>query len=137
MGAHAMEQEQDQLCFAGTVITGQQKGRTIGFPTANLDCCAEWLDTGVYGVTVELGQQRFCAMMNVGIRPTFNLCPKPIAEVHLFDFSADIYGEQLNVQVWFKVREEIKFSSVESLIDRLKEDEAFVKQQFSRMGKYG
>jgi len=115
-----------QYFFSGTVIDGEKLGRTIGFPTANLQIN----DTeklvpaeGVYAVDVKIDGSniQYKGMMNMGTKPTFDGQQKCI-EVNIFDFNEMIYGEKLTVYLKFKIRDEVKFDSVEGLVRQLKED---------------
>jgi len=116
-----------QYFFSGTVIDGEKRGRTIGFPTANLQIN----DTeklipadGVYAVDVKIegSNIHYKGMMNMGTKPTFDGIKKTI-EVNIFDFDEMIYGEKLTVYLKFKIRDEVKFDSVEDLVRQLKEDQ--------------
>jgi riboflavin kinase / FMN adenylyltransferase len=107
--------------LVGQVTTGQQLGRTIGFPTANLEVPPEKFlpKLGVYGVRVQStvvgdGHQPLPGVMNLGYRPTVN--GKSLAiEVHLFDWSGDLYGQTLTVSVEHFLRSESKFNSLDEL----------------------
>lgn len=114
--------------FSGLVVKGNQLGRTIGFPTANLDI----LDphklipgNGVYAVEVTIGNDgtltAYKGMMNIGMRPTVNGTQRSV-EVHLFDFDATIYGETLTVTVKKRLRNEVKFDGLEALKTQLAKD---------------
>ena len=84
--------------ITGTVVTGAQRGRTIGFPTANLDM-GEYLRPryGIYAVTGLLpGGERVQGAANIGIRPSFDP-PKELLEPYFFDFSGDLYGQEIEV----------------------------------------
>jgi riboflavin kinase/FMN adenylyltransferase len=113
--------------FAGTVGEGARRGRTIGFPTANVepDDARKILPCpGVYAVTGELpGGDRCGGMMNVGRRPTFETDGRVKAEVHLFDFAGDLYGRPLRVHVAARLRDERRFEGVEALVAQLRRDE--------------
>ncbi len=109
--------------FTGKVIQGSKIGRTIGYPTANLQIDdAEKLipGNGVYAVTVQLQADavRYQGMMNIGNRPTVNGTQRTI-EINIFSFDLDIYGKQLTVHVHHYLREEIKFAGLEQLIQQL------------------
>jgi riboflavin kinase/FMN adenylyltransferase len=115
-----------QYFFSGTVKDGEKRGRTIGFPTANLSI----LDNekliparGVYAVDVKLDVDdiRYKGMMNMGTKPTFDGKEKSI-EVNIFDFDEMIYGKKLTIFLKFKIRDEIKFDSVEALVEQLNKD---------------
>lgn len=121
----------DMLCtFTGPVIRGNQIGRTIGFPTANLHVDADkvHLSNGVYGVKVTYNKTTFIGVMNVGIRPTINHEEGMVHyEVHIFDFNEMIYDKTLQIETCFFVREEISFSSLDQLISQIKNDVELVK----------
>ena len=107
----------------GTVIKGDQRGRTIGVPTANLqynDLQVE-LNKGVYSVWVIVNNEIYSGIANYGIRPTFNQ-DIPLVEVHIFDFNEDIYDMEIKVQFQEKIREEIKFEGIEELLKQIKKD---------------
>jgi riboflavin kinase / FMN adenylyltransferase len=113
--------------LTGLVVRGDQRGRTIGYPTANLRVHGERKlvpALGVYAVQVEHGGDRLGGMMNVGRRPTFETDGAVSAEVHLFDFDGDLYGRRLVVHFVRRIRDEVEFDGVESLVARLREDEA-------------
>ncbi len=115
--------------FSGLVVTGYQVGRKIGFPTANLKVePAEKLipGTGVYAVTVEFNQRIYTAMMNIGYRPTIDNNQQLSIEVHIVDFNEDIYHQQLNVHFLFKIRDEIRFATLDQLIAQLENDKALI-----------
>jgi riboflavin kinase/FMN adenylyltransferase len=106
----------------GTVIEGQRRGRTIGFPTANIDQPPrKALPLGVFAVTVrsDLGAHR--GMANVGPRPSFPEAP-PALEVHLFDFDGDLYGRELRVAFHAFVRGQQRFDGVDALRRQLEAD---------------
>ena len=105
----------------GTVIKGQQLGRRLGFPTANIDAEGLAVENGVYASTVELDGRRYVAMSNVGVRPSVD-GKRRLLETYLFDFDGDLYGRCLTVELGCKIRDERKFSSVDELKDRLKLD---------------
>jgi riboflavin kinase/FMN adenylyltransferase len=114
----------------GKVVRGQQIGRTIGFPTANLDLEESTKlipANGVYAVTVQLENETktHFGMMNIGHRPTIegNNLNDLSLEVHIFDFQNDIYGSELQVELLSFIRDEIQFSGTESLRTQLAADE--------------
>jgi riboflavin kinase / FMN adenylyltransferase len=101
----------------GQVVAGQQIGRTIGFPTANLQLLEDKLVPcrGVYGVRVSgVGTEPILGVMNIGNRPTVNGLSQTI-EVHLFDWSGDLYGRTLSVELQEFIRPEQKFASLDDL----------------------
>lgn len=108
---------------SGRVEKGFQRGRTIGFPTANLRPRTDLLlPNGVYAVTVDLdGKTSVSGVANVGMNPTFGNNRRTI-EAHLFDFSADLYGKRLRVNFIEHIRAERKFPSVPELVRQIQED---------------
>lgn len=109
----------------GKVVRGKQLGRTLGYPTANIEIAEESKllpPDGVYAVRVLLAGQTFGGMMNIGIRPTVDDYPGRSVEVNIFDFDRDIYGQTLSVEIIAWVRSEVKFSSIENLKEQLGKD---------------
>ena len=108
---------------SGRVQQGFRRGRTIGFPTANLRPRADLLlPNGVYAVRLEVGQQtQLAGVANVGVNPTFGHNARTV-EAHIFDFSADIYGQRLRVGFVARLRGERKFPSVPDLVKQIRED---------------
>jgi len=107
---------------SGRVEKGFQRGRSLGFPTANLRPRADvLLPNGVYAVVVTVGEQEILGVANVGVNPTFGGHKRTI-EAHLFDFSADLYGQRLRVGFVEHLRGERKFPSVQELVRQIQED---------------
>jgi riboflavin kinase/FMN adenylyltransferase len=122
--------------ITGEVVEGEQNGRKIGYPTANLDTKESHQlipAAGVYAVKVRLNGTMSWrpAMMNIGSRPTFNGKGNTI-EINIFNFDDDIYGQQLQVAFIHRIREEQKFSSPEALAEQLAEDRRMVEKQFRK-----
>jgi len=116
--------------ISGSVIGGSRVGRSIGFPTANITP-GHFLKIlprdGVYAVEVEIGDDRFPGMLNIGIRPTVNNNPDhKTIEVHIIDFEKDIYGQQIHLHFMERIRDEMKFRSVQHLKEQLIKDKATV-----------
>ena len=110
--------------LTGEVVKGKQLGRTIGFPTANIQIKEDYKlipKNGVYVVKTFIGQKEVFGMMNIGFNPTVN-GQKQTIEVNLFDFNADIYGEKLEISLLKYLREEQKFGSVDLLKEQLNQD---------------
>lgn len=110
------------LC--GFVIKGNQNGRALGFPTANIQLPVHYKlipKNGVYAVQVKVKDEYYNGMLNIGYRPTFEGANKSI-EVNIFNFDHDIYGEE--IYVYFKdfIREEQKYDGLEALKNQLKKD---------------
>jgi riboflavin kinase / FMN adenylyltransferase len=118
--------------LAGTVISGDQIGRQLGFPTANLDVAGRAVPpTGVYVAHVLAQNQTYRAVINIGFRPTLqNPVPELRVEAHLLEFSADLSGQELEVAFLKKLRDEQKFPSLEALQAQIKKDIASARQLF-------
>ena len=114
-------------CVSGTVVEGKKLGRTIGFPTANVDFWEEQLlpTNGVYATYAWLGEERHLAATNVGVRPTVNGSAVTV-EAHLLDFDADIYGRTLRLEFMGRIRPEMKFAGLEALKAQIAADVAKV-----------
>ncbi len=111
----------------GSVVEGEKRGRTIGFPTANVALPPnKALPLGVFAVTVETHGGTFGGMANVGPRPSFPDTP-PSLEVHLFDFSGDLYGESITVSFKHFLRGQRRFAGLEDLKAQLSDDMASAK----------
>ncbi len=109
----------------GVVVAGNQLGRTIGFPTANMRLYEPLKllpGNGVYSVEVESLGRHFMGMCNIGTRPTVNAGSDRTVETNIFDFDEDIYGLDLKVTFIRKIREERRFDSMEALKLQLEED---------------
>ncbi|MFD0587536.1 bifunctional riboflavin kinase/FAD synthetase [Paenibacillus sp. GCM10027627] len=110
---------------AGTVVHGDGRGRTIGFPTANLELHDPYVSPrlGVYAVTAWIDGIPYGGVLNHGMKPTFNKTEvQPVMEAHLFDFDRDIYGKHIKVQFQAFIRPEQKFGSINELIEQIGKD---------------
>ena len=119
--------------LVGTVVHGAHLGRTIGFPTANIDTGtpAPLLPAnGVYAVMVHHGASSYKGMANIGYRPTVD-GKTLILEVNLFDFDGDLYGELLYIDFIDWVRDEKKFHGLDELSAQLKKDKVNVQEFLS------
>ncbi|MHA6484351.1 bifunctional riboflavin kinase/FAD synthetase [Paenibacillus sp. strain BS8-2] len=106
----------------GTVVHGDGRGRTIGFPTANLELHDPYVAPrlGVYAITASIDGVSYQGVLNHGMKPTFNKSEiKPVMEANLFDFDQDIYGKEMTVQFNHFIRPEQKFSSIDELINQI------------------
>lgn len=138
------------LVFEGVVVKGNQLGRTIGFPTANIRtdtvlpagvfaCRVRVLPTGTGAVldlakeseAVESGKPVYDAMLNVGTRPTVSRSAEVSIEAHLFGFSGDLYGLRLRVELVSRIRSERKFASLEALKAQLAADKSAAQRVLS------
>ena len=118
--------------MTGKVVRGQQLGRTIGVPTANVHLHRYRSPlNGVFTVQVVIDGLGYQGVANVGVRPTVLDGAKPILEVHLFNFSQDIYGKNMQVIFCSKLREEQKFASLDALAAQLRCDIDAGKAYFS------
>ncbi|MFM2295271.1 MAG: hypothetical protein RLZZ350_1684 [Verrucomicrobiota bacterium] len=110
--------------LANAVIHGDKLGGQLGFPTANLDTTGLLLPpTGVYAAQVSSGGKFHRAVLNLGVRPSVkNPAPRLRLEVHLLDFSGDLYGQELEITFTAKLRDEQKFSSLEELKTQIARD---------------
>jgi riboflavin kinase/FMN adenylyltransferase len=111
----------------GLVARGDGRGRTLGFPTANVDLAGECLPPpGVYQVVATLCGHRHVAIANLGVRPTFAGAPPagPILEVHVPGLAGEFYGEPLEVEFVRKLRDERRFESRDALVEQIRRDVA-------------
>ncbi len=108
--------------LGGRVVRGRQRGKGLGFPTANVDVrVGMWPPDGVYAVRVERGERWLDGVANIGTNPTFGAAPRTL-EVFLFDFDADLYGERLTVAFIERLRGELTFASVDALVAQIERD---------------
>ena len=113
------------FAIEGKVVLGDQRGASLGFPTANLDIWAEQAipAAGVYVCRAHFGSQTWGAVTNIGVRPTFESSPvRPRVEAHLLDFAEDIYGESIQLEFIQRLRGEQRFSDVAALILQIGQD---------------
>jgi riboflavin kinase/FMN adenylyltransferase len=108
----------------GTVVHGDKRGRTLGYPTANLVPDARLVvpDHGVYACHAHVAGQSHVAAVNVGVRPTFRTGRGLLVEAFLLDFDADIYGAELRLDFVARLRGEKRFESAEALVDQMDRD---------------
>ncbi len=107
----------------GEVVEGDRRGRTIGFPTANVrpDPAALVPARGVYAGFVRVGEETYAACTNVGVAPTFDRAESRV-EAHLLDFQGDLYGRVVDVGFAQRIREEKRFSGVDELKEQIHRD---------------
>jgi riboflavin kinase/FMN adenylyltransferase len=125
--------------IAGRVMDGKKIGRTIGFPTANIQVRRKRLPlSGVFAVTVSgIDSVPLAGAANIGVRPTVAEGLKPVLEVHLLDFDRDIYGAHVDVNFLHKLRAEAKFDSLDSLKAQIARDVADVRAFFATRSPAG
>ena len=119
--------------FSGMVVHGFGVGRTLGFPTANLeldDCQKVVPGNGVYAVSASIANDVYPAMLNIGTRPTFGVNNRTI-ELHIIGCDTDIYGSEVKVLFWQRLRSEQKFGSTDELVAQLKVDREAVLVYFA------
>ena len=121
------------VSVSGTVVKGSMRGKDLGFPTANITYEQDVLPPqGVYVIRAILGDVEYSAIANIGTRPSFeNQNAKVHLEVHILDFSKNIYGKCLKVEFLKKIRDEKKFPSPQALIRQIHKDEASARKYFT------
>jgi riboflavin kinase/FMN adenylyltransferase len=115
----------------GLVVHGDGRGRTIGFPTANLDYPAEKIlpVNGIYACRAWVDGVKHVAAVNVGVRPQFHQeAHRPLVEAFLLDFDRDIYGCDVRLEFVMRLRDEMKFPSVEALVEQIHRDVAWTRE---------
>jgi riboflavin kinase/FMN adenylyltransferase len=117
----------------GTVIRGSGRGRALGLPTANLALPPDKLvpADGVYAVRAQVGGQRVPGALNIGTAPTFESGGKRSVEVHLLDYTGDLYGSRLRLQCVERLREERKFPGADALLAQVRVDLAEARRRLS------
>jgi riboflavin kinase/FMN adenylyltransferase len=125
-------------CLEGIVVEGAKRGRSIGFPTANIDIKEKnklLPCNGVYFVKANFNNASYFGVANIGLRPTFNNVKNPITEVHILDFNENIYGVEIEVEFIERLRDEKKFSTKEELEENIKLDIIKVRGYISELNK--
>ncbi len=119
----------------GTVVEGEGRGGPLGFPTANLQVSDEMAvpANGIYAAWAQVGQERYMAATSIGVRPTFDDSGYAI-EAYLLDFEGDLYGSDLNLEFVKRLREELKFDSVDALKEEVDRDVERTKQTLAIAG---
>jgi riboflavin kinase/FMN adenylyltransferase len=121
--------------LSGSVVKGQEKGRTIGFPTANIfvsDPDKIIPKKGVYAAQVNVNNIGYLSMMNIGTNPTVNGQQQSI-EIHIINWSGDLYGQNLQVALLDRVRDEVKFDSMSDLQEQLEKDKDFILTEYKTL----
>lgn len=118
--------------LSGPVVRGFERGRTIGFPTANISVAADRAlpALGVYATYAEVGGRRLKGATNIGRRPTFEAGHISI-ETYLLDFEGDIYGERMELEIVHRLRGEVAFGSVAELTAQIREDVETVRRSLA------
>ncbi len=117
----------------GRVVRGDQRGRTLGFPTANLAVAERRLipANGIYAVRVNIGGRWYGGAASIGVRPTFASDGQRTVEVYVLDFDGDLYDQVIEVQFVKRLREELKFANVQELIAQMNRDVAETRRVLS------
>ncbi|PLW94564.1 MAG: riboflavin biosynthesis protein RibF [Marinilabiliales bacterium] len=121
--------------LTGTVIHGRGVGKDLGFPTANIKASNpdKLLPApGVYIIEVEINQEMLQGILNIGSRPTFNGEGQHV-EAHIFDFSGDLYTKEVRIEFLLRIRDEMKFYSLEALIEQIEKDKYKALHYFKRV----
>ncbi len=108
----------------GPVVAGDGRGRSLGFPTANI---ALGLDRalpayGIYTTRAYLRETAYESCTSIGVRPTFDVEPRPVVETYILDFSEEIYGEEIRIDLLHRLRPELRFETTQDLIVRMHHD---------------
>lgn len=111
-------------CLCGTVVQGEQRGRQLGYPTANIMPPDDLLipKRGVYAVWAELEGKLVKGMMNIGMKPTFHNMFETTIEVHFFDLNRDLYGKNMTIYIHKRLRDERRFAGISELCRQLEID---------------
>jgi riboflavin kinase/FMN adenylyltransferase len=119
--------------LSGEVVVGAQRGRGLGFPTANLEVRPERAvpANGVYAVFASLGKERHPAVANVGVRPSFDNGQRTV-EIHILDFDRDIYGCDLVVEFVARLRDERRFEDIDDLVSQIDRDSQSAREILDR-----
>ena len=121
--------------IGGTVVKGQQRGKGLGFPTANVCADNELIPpSGVYATTASVDGAAFPSVTNIGTRPTFEEGQEIVIESHVLDFDKDLYGAKLKLGFVQRLRDEKKFDGVDALKAQIDADRARARDLFDRMG---
>jgi riboflavin kinase/FMN adenylyltransferase len=117
----------------GPVVRGAERGRTIGFPTANIAITPDRAlpAYGVYVTRAHAAGRAWPGATNIGIKPTF-ADERPAVETYLLDFEGDLYGRELRIELLHRLRGEVKFAGVEALREQIAADVAAVREHFAR-----
>jgi len=121
-----------EYSITGIVVEGNKIGRSIGFPTANIEIEDKYkliAAGGVYACRVDIDGKRNAGMGNIGTRPTVGINGL-VTEVHIFDFDKDIYGQEITIYFVDRIRDEKKFNSLEELKTQLRKDQLRVQSFF-------
>lgn len=123
-----------QYYLDGVIVEGDKRGRSIGFPTANLDTDNELLPPhGVYATTITIGGVIYAAVTNIGVRPTVDSSGTTSVETHIFNFAADLYGRSVRLGFVQRLRDERRFDSLDALRTQIAADCGRARVLFDRL----
>ncbi|MDD2767680.1 MAG: bifunctional riboflavin kinase/FAD synthetase [Methylococcus sp.] len=119
--------------LSGRVVHGDKLGRCLGFPTANIELRRENIPVqGVFAVTMTgISAGALPGVANIGVRPTLDGSRKAMLETHLFDFAGDLYGRRVEVRLHHKLRDEMRFASLDDLKAQIARDAAAARSYFA------
>jgi riboflavin kinase/FMN adenylyltransferase len=121
----------------GPVVAGDRRGRTLGFPTANI---AIGLDRalpayGIYVARAWVRQNAHESVTSIGIRPTFNVEPRPVVETFVLDFDEDVYGQEIRIDLLHRLRGEERFDYPQELVEQMHKDVRDTREWFKAHGE--
>jgi len=118
----------------GPVVAGAHRGVSLGFPTANIAIGRDRAlpAFGVYVSRAFVRENQHQSCTNIGVRPTFDAEPRPTVEAFILDFEDDIYGQEVRIDLLHRLRDELKFDSVEELVAEMRRDIATTREYFAR-----
>lgn len=116
------------MIIKGIVQKGQQRGKSLGFPTANVPL-TQAIPEGIYLAEVTLAEKQYPALTFIGAAKTFDQT-EVLSETYILDFQQDIYGQEMTITLLQKLRDNEKFTTVEALIQQMKADEQAAKKYF-------
>lgn len=124
----------EPFTISGTVVRGKGRGKNLGFATANLKSDSKYLPPkfGVYETKTKYNGEIYLSLTNVGENPTFGDISSFTIETHLLEFDLDIYGEKIEVEFTDFIRDEVKFTTVDNLVNQVKSDISFIEDSKSQ-----
>ena len=113
-----------QPVLEAQVVPGENRGASLGFPTANLKFSKDLIlpGSGVYAGRIRIKQENYKCVINIGTKPTFHKEYPLTVEVHIIDFSGDVYGQEIELFFVSKIRDEKKFAGIEQLVEQIRKD---------------
>jgi len=127
-----------RFSLEGRVVEGDRRGRTLGFPTANISMQPEQAmpGDGIYATIARLGRRRLNSVTNIGVRPTFDGL-KRLVETYIMDFDGDLYDKRLFVELVARLRDEMRFNSAEELKEQMARDTQMAKDILNNVSLRG